>query len=99
MWTFYCEHCKKRHTHSVGEGYREAHCHNPDSPYLETSYYLIKSPEPWTAKSEATLVKLYRAGKTQGQIATLLNVPTPRVNNKIQYLIRTNRIPPRKGMH
>ena len=30
---FYCDYCKKNHYHGKCEGYRIAHCHNPESPF------------------------------------------------------------------
>jgi hypothetical protein len=49
---FWCPFCKEWHTHGVGEGHRQAHCHPQvknkntkiqeyvDSPYEKTGYYL-----------------------------------------------------------
>ena len=39
---FYCEYCKKHHSHGKGEGHRMAHCSfdNPKSPFKETGYIL-----------------------------------------------------------
>lgn len=35
-----CDWCHRRHFHG-GYGLRVARCRRPDSPYLETGYYLI----------------------------------------------------------
>jgi hypothetical protein len=42
-WRFYCLSCRKWHWHSAGAGHRQAHCHNPDSPYYSTGYVLVRS--------------------------------------------------------
>jgi hypothetical protein len=37
---FYCDFCKKVHTHGEGAGHRAAHCHNQNSPYGNSGYIL-----------------------------------------------------------
>jgi hypothetical protein len=39
-WRFWCRHCGQWHYHGPGEGHREAHCTNLDSPYHATGYNL-----------------------------------------------------------
>lgn len=40
LQSFYCEHCKRRHTHTLANGHRCAHCYSIDSPFSKTGYYL-----------------------------------------------------------
>lgn len=39
-WIFLCKFCKRIHYHGKMEGHRNAHCHNPKSPYAYTGYYI-----------------------------------------------------------
>ncbi|CKH71747.1 Uncharacterised protein [Streptococcus pneumoniae] len=34
--------CRKFHHHGTGEGHRDAHCFEEDSPYIRTGYVLKK---------------------------------------------------------
>lgn len=36
----WCEYCKGYHYHSTDEGHKVAHCHNENSPFLQTGYEL-----------------------------------------------------------
>jgi len=46
MLAFWCPWCKCEHTHGAGaepgngDGHRVAHCHTPDSPFIDTGYVL-----------------------------------------------------------
>ncbi len=42
----WCPFCAKWHHHGSGEGGRAAHCVNPTSPFLASSYILKKQPWP-----------------------------------------------------
>ena len=33
-YIFFCDFCHREHTHSPENGYRAAHCHNPEFPYF-----------------------------------------------------------------
>ena len=39
-WIVWCKHCNKWHKHGPMEGHREAHCHDPASPYQRDGYNL-----------------------------------------------------------
>lgn len=39
-WIFWCDFCRKDHTHSIGPGHRVAHCHNYQSRFYATGYVL-----------------------------------------------------------
>jgi hypothetical protein len=34
VWLVWCMFCHRWHSHSPGQGFRHAHCHHPDSPYV-----------------------------------------------------------------
>jgi hypothetical protein len=38
----WCQYCRKFHHHGTGEGHRDAHCFEEDSPYIRTGYVLKK---------------------------------------------------------
>ncbi|KFL77121.1 hypothetical protein FO497_11980 [Bacillus cereus ATCC 10876] len=38
----WCEACECFHNHGTGEGHRQSHCSNEDSPYIYTGYILKK---------------------------------------------------------
>lgn len=38
----WCQYCSKFHHHGKGEGHRDAHCFEEDSPYIRTGYVLKK---------------------------------------------------------
>ncbi|RXJ15193.1 hypothetical protein ETJ91_22615 [Bacillus albus] len=38
----WCQYCRKFHHHGIGEGHRDAHCIEEDSPYTRTGYVLKK---------------------------------------------------------
>ncbi|EEL38300.1 hypothetical protein bcere0020_43510 [Bacillus cereus Rock3-29] len=38
----WCQYCRKFHHHGTGEGHRDAHCIEEDSPYIRTGYILKK---------------------------------------------------------
>lgn len=38
----WCQYCRKFHHHGIGEGHRDAHCFEEDSPYIRTGYILKK---------------------------------------------------------
>ncbi len=40
LWRVWCRHCATWHQHGPGEGHREAHCHDPASPYERNGYNL-----------------------------------------------------------
>ena len=40
LWGIWSRHSRKWHSHGCGDGYRDAHCHNPASPYEATGYNL-----------------------------------------------------------
>ena len=40
VWRVWCAHCCRWHQHGAGEGHREAHCHDPASPYERSGYNL-----------------------------------------------------------
>lgn len=50
-WGVWCKYCEVWHEHGIGEGHREAHCHEP-TPYVRTGYNLafagdaLRYPEP-----------------------------------------------------
>jgi len=46
-WVVYCKHCRLWHSHSPAEGHREAHCHDPESPYRKRGYN-VSLRGPWT---------------------------------------------------
>ena len=48
VWSFYCNHCRKRHIHGGAEGHRVAHCLNEASPFIATGYWLLR-PLPVSA--------------------------------------------------
>jgi hypothetical protein len=39
-WRVWCRHCNEWHYHGPAEGHREAHCHEPSSPYWRNGYNL-----------------------------------------------------------
>jgi hypothetical protein len=39
-WRFWCDYCRRWHSHGAGEGHRVAHCINQESPYLNGGYVL-----------------------------------------------------------
>jgi hypothetical protein len=43
VWTFWCPHCRRRHTHSAEPGHRVAHC-DLKSPFYERGYVLAFDP-------------------------------------------------------
>ena len=42
---FRCKYCKKYHFHGIGEGVRNAHCKDYNSPYYKTNYFLKLNDE------------------------------------------------------
>lgn len=50
---FWCPFCKTHHMHGRGNGHRNQHCSDPDSPFRKTGYELKMYPK-------AELVKLKR---------------------------------------
>ena len=45
LWRVWCTYCGVYHWHGPGEGHREAHCHDPRSPYERTGYNLVLANE------------------------------------------------------
>jgi hypothetical protein len=45
-WLVWCKHCNVWHRHGPAEGHREAHCHDPQSPYWRMGYNLAYAG-PW----------------------------------------------------
>jgi hypothetical protein len=39
-WWVWCNHCRKYHSHSPGDGPRECHCGDSTSPYYEAGYII-----------------------------------------------------------
>jgi len=55
---FWCPYYKKWHNHGKGEGYRIAHCTNPESP-LKTHNYIIKPYTKTELRKIAKTIKAY----------------------------------------
>jgi hypothetical protein len=45
LYKFYCDLCKRNHYHGPKPGHRIAHCHNEDSPFDKTGYFVIPMTE------------------------------------------------------
>ena len=39
-WSVWCRYCQAWHSHGAGEGHREAHCTERNSPYVAIGYNL-----------------------------------------------------------
>jgi hypothetical protein len=39
-WVVWCKYCGRWHSHGAAEGHREAHCHDPCSPFWKSGYNL-----------------------------------------------------------
>ena len=46
LWRVWYRHCEAWHHHGPAPGHREAHCHDPLSPY-ERDGYNVKPPDGW----------------------------------------------------
>ena len=62
--TFWCPYCCQFHIHGIPAGskprekqHRQAHCTNPDSPFLITGYYI----KAFTKKEMAQFLKYYKS--------------------------------------
>ena len=41
LYVFYCDYCKKQHTHGAGDGHRAAHCSSEHSGFTRKGYHLV----------------------------------------------------------
>ena len=41
-WRFWCQYCRRYHTHGAMPGHRVAHCSDERSPFYERGYILKK---------------------------------------------------------